>query len=61
MPEEKIVLTNNTHYGLGGSELSGNINLAFDIAGKIKADALWVNCHNMIDAAVGFGGYRQRK
>ncbi|RIK23604.1 MAG: aldehyde dehydrogenase, partial [Anaerolineae bacterium] len=26
---------------------------------EIKAGALWVNCHNVFDAAGGFGGYRE--
>jgi aldehyde dehydrogenase (NAD+) len=58
-PEEAIALANNTRYGLGGSVWSENINLALDAASKIKAGALWVNCHNVFDAAGGFGGYRE--
>jgi aldehyde dehydrogenase (NAD+) len=58
-PEEAIALANNTRYGLGGSVWSENINLALEAASKIKAGALWVNCHNVFDAAGGFGGYRE--
>jgi aldehyde dehydrogenase (NAD+) len=58
-PEEAIALANNTRYGLGGSVWSDNVNLALDVASKIKAGALWVNCHNVFDAAAGFGGYRE--
>lgn len=58
-PSEAIELANNTRYGLGGSVWSDNINLALDVASKIKAGALWVNCHNVFDAAAGFGGYRE--
>ncbi len=58
-PEEAIALANNTRYGLGGSVWSDNINLALDAASKIKAGAMWVNCHNVFDAAGGFGGYRE--
>jgi aldehyde dehydrogenase (NAD+) len=36
-----------------------NINLALDIAPKIKAGVVWVNSSNLFDAAVGFGGYRE--
>jgi aldehyde dehydrogenase (NAD+) len=38
---------------------SENINLALDIAPKIKAGVVWINCTNMFDAAAGFGGYRE--
>jgi len=58
-PSEAIELANNTRYGLGGSVWSDNINLALDVASKVKAGALWVNCHNIFDAAAGFGGYRE--
>jgi len=58
-PAEAIALANNTRYGLGGSVWSDNINLALDAASKIKAGAMWVNCHNVFDAAGGFGGYRE--
>jgi aldehyde dehydrogenase (NAD+) len=58
-PSEAVELANNTRYGLAGSVWSDNINLALDVASKIKAGALWVNCHNIFDAAAGFGGYRE--
>jgi len=58
-PAEAVALANNTRYGLGGSVWSDNINLALEVASKIKAGALWVNCHNIFDAAAGFGGYRE--
>jgi aldehyde dehydrogenase (NAD+) len=58
-PVEAIELANNTRYGLAGSVWSDNINLALDVASKVKAGALWVNCHNIFDAAAGFGGYRE--
>ncbi|MBU2610110.1 MAG: aldehyde dehydrogenase family protein, partial [Chloroflexi bacterium] len=58
-PEEAIALANNTRYGLAASVWSDNINLALDVASKIKAGAVWVNAHNVFDAAAGFGGYRE--
>ena len=30
-----------------------------ELAIQLKAGAVWVNCHNMFDAAAGFGGYRE--
>jgi aldehyde dehydrogenase (NAD+) len=58
-PEEAIALANNTRYGLAASVWSDNINLALDVASKIKAGTVWVNCTNLFDAASGFGGYRE--
>jgi aldehyde dehydrogenase (NAD+) len=58
-PAEAIALANNTRYGLAASVWSDNINLALDVASKIKAGSVWVNCTNLFDGASGFGGYRE--
>lgn len=58
-PEEAVQLANNTKYGLAATIWSENINLALDIAPKIKAGVVWINGTNQFDAAVGFGGYRE--
>lgn len=58
-PSEAIELANNTRYGLAASVWSDNINLALDVASKIKAGSVWVNCTNQFDGASGFGGYRE--
>ncbi|MCF1744086.1 aldehyde dehydrogenase family protein [Paradevosia shaoguanensis] len=58
-PEEAVALANNTRYGLAATIWSENINLALDIAPKIKAGVVWINGTNNFDAAVGFGGYKE--
>jgi aldehyde dehydrogenase (NAD+) len=58
-PAEAVELANNTAYGLAASVWTENVNLALDIAPKIKAGVVWVNCTNVFDAASGFGGYRE--
>jgi len=58
-PEEAVALANNTKYGLAASVWTENVNLALDIAPKIKAGVVWINSTNQFDAAVGFGGYRE--
>lgn len=58
-PDEAIALANNTVYGLASSVWTENLNLAHDIASRIKAGVVWVNCTNQFDAAAGFGGYRE--
>lgn len=58
-PAESVELANNTRYGLAASVWSENINLALDIAPKLKAGSVWVNCTNLFDASSGFGGYRE--
>jgi aldehyde dehydrogenase (NAD+) len=58
-PEEAVQLANNTRYGLAATVWSENINLALDIAPKLKAGVVWINGTNQFDAAVGFGGYKE--
>ncbi|MBI1968251.1 MAG: aldehyde dehydrogenase family protein, partial [Gemmatimonadetes bacterium] len=58
-PAEAVALANNTPYGLAASVWTENINLALDVAPKIKAGVVWINCTNLFDAASGFGGYRE--
>ena len=58
-PEEAVKLANNTRYGLAATIWSEDINLALDIATQIKAGIVWINSTNLLDAAAGFGGYRE--
>jgi len=58
-PKEAVELANNTPYGLAASVWSENINLALDVAPKLKAGVVWINSTNLFDAASGFGGYRE--
>jgi aldehyde dehydrogenase (NAD+) len=58
-PDESVALANNTPYGLAASIWTESINLALDIAPKIKAGVVWINSTNLFDASSGFGGYRE--
>jgi aldehyde dehydrogenase (NAD+) len=58
-PDEAVALANNTRYGLAASVWSENINVALDMAARVKAGVVWVNSTNQFDAACGFGGYRE--
>ncbi|QJR38101.1 aldehyde dehydrogenase family protein [Gemmatimonas groenlandica] len=58
-PEEAVALANNTPFGLAASVWSENINLALDIAPKLKSGVVWINSTNLFDAGAGFGGYRE--
>lgn len=58
-PDEAVALANNTPFGLAASVWSENINLALDIAPKLKCGVVWINSTNLFDASAGFGGYRE--
>jgi aldehyde dehydrogenase (NAD+) len=52
-------MANNSCYGLAASVWSENIGLALETAVSLRVGALWINAHNMFDAAAGFGGYKE--
>ncbi|NIZ12558.1 aldehyde dehydrogenase family protein [Phaeobacter sp. HF9A] len=58
-PAEAIQLANHSRYGLAASIWSENVNLALDLAAKVQAGIVWVNCTNVMDAGVGFGGVKE--
>ena len=58
-PDEALALANHTRYGLAASIWSENINLALDLASKVRAGVVWINCANIFDAGAGFGGCRE--
>ncbi len=58
-PAEAVELANNTAYGLAACVWSESVNVSLQVAAQIKAGVVWVNCTNLLDAACGFGGYRE--
>lgn len=58
-PAEAVELANNTRYGLAACVWSESISLALDVAPRLKAGVVWINTANQLDAACGFGGYRE--
>ncbi|NLG07942.1 MAG: aldehyde dehydrogenase family protein [Deinococcales bacterium] len=58
-PAEAVELANDSRYGLAASVWTENVNLALDVAPKLKVGVVWVNSTNVFDAAAGFGGYRE--
>jgi phenylacetaldehyde dehydrogenase len=50
---------NDTAYGLGAGIWTKDISKAHALAKKIRAGTIWINCYNIFDAALPFGGYKQ--
>ncbi len=50
---------NDTIYGLAASVWTTNISTANKLARRIRSGTVWINCHNVFDAALPFGGYKQ--
>jgi phenylacetaldehyde dehydrogenase len=50
---------NDTIYGLAASVWTRNGGTAHKLASRIRSGTVWINCHNVFDASVPFGGYKQ--
>src|SRR6266702_3461187 len=57
--DEVAAAANDTEYGLGAGIWTKDISKAHALAKKIKAGSVWINCYNVFDAALPFGGYKQ--
>lgn len=50
---------NDTNYGLSAGIWTKDVSKAHKLAAKLKAGTVWVNCYNVFDAAMPFGGYKE--
>ncbi|KQV48835.1 hypothetical protein ASC95_23415 [Pelomonas sp. Root1217] len=57
--EDVIRETNASPFGLTASVWSNNLSAVHRIVPRLKAGTVWVNTHNMLDANLPFGGYKQ--
>jgi len=57
--EELIRRANDSVYGLAGGIWSQDVSKIHKIANRLRAGTVWVNCYNIFDASMPFGGYKQ--
>jgi len=57
--DELLPRANNSTYGLAAGIWTRDIKKAHSIAAKLRAGTVWINCYNIFDAALPFGGYKQ--
>jgi phenylacetaldehyde dehydrogenase len=58
-PEELTPRANDTVYGLAAGIWTKDISKAHRLASAMRAGTVWINCYNIFDAALPFGGYKQ--
>src|SRR6185369_5587059 len=58
-PEELMPRANDTVYGLAAGIWTKDISKAHRLAAGLRAGTVWINCYNIFDAALPFGGYKQ--
>ena len=57
--DDLVAKANDTIYGLAAGIWTRDIQKAHRIAGQLRAGTVWINCYNIFDPAMPFGGYKQ--
>jgi phenylacetaldehyde dehydrogenase len=57
--DELVPTANNSEYGLAAGIWTNDLSKAHTLAAKLRAGTVWINCYNIFDAALPFGGYKQ--
>jgi len=58
-PEEILPRANDSAYGLAAAVWTSDLSKAHRTADALRAGTVWINCYNIFDAALPFGGYKQ--
>jgi len=58
-PSELVAQANASEYGLAAGIWTRDIQKANRLAADLRAGTVWINCYNIFDAALPFGGYKQ--
>jgi phenylacetaldehyde dehydrogenase len=57
--DDIAAVANDSEYGLGAGIWTRDISKAHALAKRLRAGTVWINCYNVFDAALPFGGYKQ--
>ncbi|MGH8611121.1 MAG: aldehyde dehydrogenase family protein [Gammaproteobacteria bacterium] len=59
LDDRLIAQANATIYGLAAGIWTRDLSKAHGLAAQLKAGTVWINCFNVFDSALPFGGYKQ--
>ncbi|KAL1223010.1 Aldehyde dehydrogenase family 2 member B7 [Cardamine amara subsp. amara] len=56
--DEVIARANNSRYGLASGVFTRNLNTANRLTRALRVGTVWVNCYDVLDPTIPFGGYK---
>jgi acyl-CoA reductase-like NAD-dependent aldehyde dehydrogenase len=57
--DQVIAQANHNAYGLAAAVWTRDVKKAHTVSRQLKAGTVWINTYGLMDAAMGFGGYKQ--
>jgi phenylacetaldehyde dehydrogenase len=57
--DEIVAMANDTTFGLAAGIWSKDVAKALRVAERIQAGKVWINCYNVFDSSLPFGGYKE--
>jgi phenylacetaldehyde dehydrogenase len=57
--DEVVAAANASRYGLAGGIWTKDVSKAHKVAAEFQAGTVWVNCYQVFDPALPFGGYKE--